>query len=68
MISRHLYTNVSMKNACNSMGGHLLEIQNAREDNWIALQTNKRGRITNYMIAFKLNVGMKNLNYLKNQN
>ncbi|XP_052693925.1 perlucin-like protein [Crassostrea angulata] len=30
-------------NACNSMGGHLLEIQNAREDNWIALQTNKRG-------------------------
>lgn len=57
-----------MKNACNSMGGHLLEKQNAREDNWIALQTNKRGRITNYMIAFKLNVGMRNLNYSKNPN
>lgn len=47
------------------MGGHLLEIQNAREENWIALQTNKRGTITNYMFPSKLNVGMRNLNYLE---
>lgn len=47
------------------MGGHLLEIQNAREENWMALQTNKLGTITNYMFASKLNVGMRNLNYLE---
>lgn len=41
---------VFKQDACNSMGGHLLEIRNKREENWIAQQPNKRGTVVNLLV------------------